>query len=138
MISLSILFANDDVLTQWVMTEVLTEAGFDVVSACRGQQVLELLSDTPEFDLLLVDLAMSDVVDEHQIACHWRQALPGRPIVYTGPDRSRLRRPLSLSESFLRTPFNAGVLLRTVDAALEDACFRTMRPEVPSRMQHVH
>ena len=33
MISLNILFANDDVLTQWVMADVLAEAGFTVVGA---------------------------------------------------------------------------------------------------------
>ena len=31
-----VLFADDDVLTQWIMTEVLTGVGYGVVSACRG------------------------------------------------------------------------------------------------------
>ncbi len=138
MISLNILFANDDVLTQWVMADVLAEAGFTVVGACRGTQVLELLDGAPDFDLLLIELALADTPPGIDIAHRWRQAMPGRPIIYTGPQREALREPLKYNESFLRTPFGAGLLLRTVDAALEDAFYRPAIPALLGHTQHIH
>ena len=126
MSSMSILFANDDVLTQWVMSEVLAEAGFSVVSACRAEQVIDLLDDAPEFDVLLADLTLSDSAGSLDVGRHWRDALPGRPVIYTGPDGSALRRPLLFGERFLVTPFSAGALLQTIDSALEDACFQPL------------
>ena len=138
MISLSVLFANDDVMTQWIMSEVLTGAGFDVVSACRCHEAMDLLRDGPECDVLLADLALSDMAEDHQLARAWQRALPGRPIIYTGPDRGVLRRPLAVNESFLRTPFSASLLLRTVDAALEEACFRPVFPPIADQQRHLH
>ena len=138
MISMNILFANDDVLTQWVMADVLTEAGFTVVGACRGTQVVELLDGTPDFDLLLIELALTDTPPGIDIAYRWHRAMPGRPIIYTAPHRSALREPLRHNETFLRAPFGAGLLLRTVDAALEDAFYRPALPSVPGASQHIH
>ena len=138
MISLNILFANDDVLTQWVMSDVLKRTGFVVTSVCRGGQVVDLLGDAPEFDLLLVDATLSDSSDQCEAARQWRRALPGRPIIFTGPDRNALRQPLQSNERFLRTPFSAAALLRTIDNALEAACFRPMLPPMAPLPQHMH
>ena len=138
MISLNILFANDDVMTQWVMADVLTEAGFTVFGACRGTQVVELLDGAPDFDLLLMELALNDTPPGIDVAHQWRRALPGRPIIYTGPHRDALREPLNDNESFLRAPFGAGLLLRAVDAALEDAFYRPALSARHRPSQHVH
>ena len=132
MISTHILFANDDVLTQWIMSEVLTDAGFSVASACREQQVIELLDDAPEFDLLLIDANLADVSQ------HWHTALPGRPIIYTGADRSALRRALRFGESFLRAPFGAGLLLRTIDVALAETFLCPPAPSLACGRHHVN
>ena len=135
--SVSVLFANDDVLTQWVMTEVLSEVGFSVVSACRGKQVVDLLSDSPEFDVLLIDLNLSDncLVE---IGNLWHCARQGRPVIYTGASREALLRPLQFHESFLKSPFSAASLLRVMDAALDDAAYRPLLPMMSGHIHHVH
>ena len=138
MISLNILFANDDVLTQWVMTEVLTGAGFTVASACRGSQVVELLEDASDFDMLLIDLALPDMAATSEIVEFWRGARPGRPILYTGARQDALREPLRRNEGFVRTPFSAGVLLRTIDLLLEEAFYQPALPAVIRSSNHVH
>jgi DNA-binding NtrC family response regulator len=136
---LSVLFANDDVLTQWVMTEVLIEAGFTVTSACRGNQVVELLDEAdPDFDILLVDLDLPDTRTAFDIGNVWRRARPGRPIIYTGTRRDALTQQFLLHESFLETPFTAATLLRAIDTALEDASFRPFPLAMTPRIQHVH
>ncbi len=138
MISLNILFANDDVLTQWVMTDVLTGAGFTVASACRGQQVIDLLRDSSDYDVLLIDTALLETENEAEIGQIWRKALPGRPLIFTGPPRDALRLQLHQNESFLCAPFSAGALLRAIDGALEDAFFRPIVPAPSNRSHHVH
>ena len=138
MISCNILFANDDVLTQWVMVEVLTGAGFTVSSACRGQQVMDMLSDAPDFDIMLIDTALPDSPGGDDVIQRWRNALPGRPIIHTGARRNSLGRPLLANESFLQMPFSAGSLLRIIDAALEEACFRPFLPATIRPNHHVH
>ncbi len=137
MMNSNVLFANDDVLTQWIMSDVLTEAGFSVVSACRGKQVLQLLSDTSEFDLLLVDVDLAQSA-HGDIGRVWHWTCPGRPLIYTGASRTPLLQPLQPHETFLKTPFSAGSLLRAVDTALEDASFRPMIPASRPATQHVH
>ncbi len=137
MINLSVLFANDDVLTQWVMTEVLSEVGFSVVSACRGKEVVELLSDAPAFDILLVDLNLADSC-LREIGDIWRRSRPGCPLIYTAASLQALPQPLQCNESFLKAPFSAASLLRVMDAALEDAAFRPIAPIRSQHMHHVH
>ena len=138
MLNSHVLFANDDVLTQWIMSDVLSEVGFSVTGVCRAQQAIDLLADDPDFDVLLADLTLSDAAETLDIGHHWNLVLPGRPVIYTGPDRSALRRPLRSGESFLVTPFSAGLLLRTIDRALEDAQFRPLGPVLPRDSYRAH
>ncbi len=136
---LSVLFANDDVLTQWVMTEALTEAGYTVVSACRGNQVIELLNDSAaDFDILLADVDLADTRSAFELGNLWRRARPGHPIIYTGARSDALTQPLQVHESFLATPFSAASLLRAIDVALDDASFRPFLPIVDQPIHHVH
>ena len=138
MFTVNVLFANDDVLTQWIMTEVLADAGFSVASACRVQQVIELLDDAPDFDVLLMDLKLPDCAACMDVGHHWRSALPGRPIIYTGTDTAALGRSLRFGESFLRTPFGAGALLRTIDCALEEVRYRPLAPALTHVRHQFH
>ena len=138
MVHTKILFANDDVLTQWVMTEVLQAAGFTVTNACRGSEVAGLLDGGADFDVLLADLDLTDVPPGMDIGERWRRAMPGRPAVFTGESRSVLMRPLQFQEAFLLHPFTATALLRTLDTVLEDARFGPLLPVVASRIHHVH
>ena len=132
-----ILFADDDVLTQWTMTEVLTQAGFVVTSACRGVEASQLLDRTPDFDLLLTDVDLPDNVNGHALADLWQSISPGRPVIYTGIKRGPVVRMLDHHEYFLEKPFNAAKLLHLVEWALEDASFRPFIATC-ARREHVH
>lgn len=133
-----ILFADDDVLTQWIMTEVLTEAGYDVVSACRGREAIELIDTHAEFDLLIVDMDLPDSLSGHDLAEIWRKTLPGRPVIFTGLKSGASMRLLDYHETFLEKPFSATKLLSAIEAALEDASFRPFLPGLSRRSHHVH
>jgi CheY-like chemotaxis protein len=133
-----ILFVDDDVWTQWVMTEVLTQSGYDVVSACRGIEAIALLEDAPAFDLLLTDVDLPDSVSAAELCEHWHHALPDCPIVYMGTANGRMSGLLNPHETFLQKPFGADRLLETIDAVLEDAYFKPFLPPMARRIHHVH
>lgn len=138
MITWSVLFANDDVLTQWEMTEAMVGAGFNVVGACRAKQVSDALCGNPDFDVLLLDLDLPEMASSYELGHAWRRALPGKPIIYTGTSRHSLMQPLLAHETFLKTPFDAGSLLQAIDVALEDASFKPMIPTQSRQIHHVH
>ncbi len=136
--SRTVLFADDDVLTQWVMTDVLRDAGFDVVSACRGTEAMWLLNKADEFDLLIADIDLPDSVSGIDLGHFWRQVQPGRPVLYLGTERYAGMRRLDAHETFLAKPFSPRLLLSAIESALEDAALRPVRPERPHGFCHVH
>jgi len=133
-----ILFADDDVLTQWIITDVLSNAGFGVVNACRGAEVMALLDGSNEFDLLLTEMDLPDHIDGRRLADHWATLLPGRPVVYSGRQHASTSRMLRQNEYFIEKPFEAAKLLQLVDWALEDAMIRPIQPAAIGFRPHVH
>ena len=134
----SVLFVDDDVFTQWIMTEVLTDAGFDVVSACRGAEAVRLLTDAPDFDLLITDVDLPDNVGGTDLGQVWRSAVPGRPTLYTGTRRHPATRHLASNEFFLNKPFTPEMLLDLIGLALEEAVFRPAMAVWAGRASLVH
>ena len=134
----TILFVDDDVLTQWIMADVLTEAGYDVVSACRGTEALRLLTDAPEFDLLITDVDLPDSLCGTDLGQMWRAALPGRPTLYTGTSRPHATRHLAAHEFFLAKPFTPETLLDLVALAMQEAVIRPALPALTRRQSLVH
>ena len=133
----TVLLADDDVLTHWTTAEVLAMAGFNVVSACRAAEVLRLMRTQAEFDLLLADLDLMGEVGDLALD-RWRAKCPGRPVIYTGLHRSPAIAVLEQHEHFIAKPFGAAKLLRTVNAAMEEASFRPLLPVLRRRSHHVH
>ncbi len=133
----SILFADDDVLTQWVMTEVLSQSGYTVTSVCRCEDAIQLLQGDPGFDLLLADLDLPDALGGSSLVVQWREALPGRAAIFTSALASPLR-SLGRHEHFLRRPFSAARLLEVVEFAMEEALFQPVYPGMTQGLQHVH
>lgn len=133
----SILFVDDDVLTQWVMTEVLSRSGYTVTSVCRCEDAIKLLQDTADFDLLLVDLDLLDALDSSSLITQWREATSGRAVIFTSVLTFPLRR-LNRHEHFMQRPFSAGRLLEAVEFAMEEALFQSTYPGAMHGLQHVH
>ena len=121
----TILFVDDDVLTQWIMSEVLSEAGFSVTSACRGSEASQLIEQSDEFDLLLTDFDLPDEVSGTDLSARWRELYPRRPVIYTSGRSLAVTGQLDANEAFVQKPFDAGGLLRMIDGLLGE---RWMQP----------
>jgi CheY-like chemotaxis protein len=132
-----VLFVDDDVLNQWLMTESLKSEGFIVTGVCRGAEALRMLNDGYEFDLLLTDFVMPDGMSGFELAAHWRRVQPGRPIIYTGADPLLAIGVLKSDEGFVRKHADAPDLLDVVDRLLHETRL-SMLPEPPRRPPYRH
>ena len=134
----SILFVDDDVMTQWTMTDVLTDAGFDVSSVCRGADALALIGRDAEFDVLLTELDLPDGLNGLQLASQWRQRLPNRPVIFIGGAGSLPLGHLRTNDIFFEKPFHTGRLLEAIVTAIDDAHYRPLLRTPSWPMHHVH
>jgi signal transduction histidine kinase/DNA-binding response OmpR family regulator/HAMP domain-containing protein len=55
---MKIMMVDDDLRSIFALSALLERVGLDVVSAERGEQAVELLEQTPDVDLVLVDIMM--------------------------------------------------------------------------------
>ena len=137
MISRTILFVDDDALTQWVMADALTEAGCEVTSACRGMEACRLIEEAHGFDVLITDIDLPDVLTGTDLARVWHGASPNRPVLYIGSVNHPAVRHLERHETFLAKPFTPDMLLDAVQQVLEDAAYGRPRA-AGARVCHVH
>ena len=134
----SILFADDDVITQWTMTDLLTEAGFEVSSVCRGSEALALIERDAEFDLLLTEIDLPDGCDGLRVARHWRERLINRPVIFLGMSGCIPLGYLGSQDIFFEKPFDSRRLLRSIVTAIDDAQYRPLSPAASWPSHHSH
>ncbi len=80
----SILVVDDEAVIRDLMTEILTDEGFEVVSAPDGPEALNSLRDRRDFQLLFTDIMMPEM-DGIQLIREARRIAPSMiPIVMTG------------------------------------------------------
>ncbi len=56
-----VLIIDDEPLVRWSLSSGLRAAGFDVVTATSGSEALELTCESPQPDVVLLDLHLYDV-----------------------------------------------------------------------------
>lgn len=134
----SILFVDDDVITQWTMTDVLTDAGFDVTSACRGIEAMAHIKQDAEFDVLLTEIDLPDGVSGLQLAQRWRQRLGPRPVIFMGMNGCIPLGQLGWHEIFVEKPFAPDRLLETILAAIDEAHYRSFARLASRPVDHLH
>ncbi len=127
MINKAVLFVDDDVLTQWLMTEALADAGYEVTSACRGAEASQLLHAAHGFDLLVTDIDLPDLLSGTDLGRLWEMASTNRPVLYIGTPGHPAVRHLASHEGFLAKPFTPAMLLSAVENVWEEAVFQPAR-----------
>lgn len=105
----TILFVEDEPLLGELMTEALTDKGFEVQAVPDAGGALRYLLSGAEVDVLFTDIDLGEGMDGAQLAKLAREMRPGLPIVYasgrrsmsdiaTVPDSVFLPKPYSLNQ----------------------------------------
>lgn len=117
----TVLLAEDEQVVRDLTARILTEVGFDVLSADGGHQAVALAQqhDGP-IDLLLTDVVMADI-NGCELARQILQRIPSIPVVLmSGHSRASLAQYGVQQEefAFLQKPFSPQTLIDAVNEAL--------------------
>ena len=111
----TILFVEDEPLLGELMTEALTDRGFDVEVAPDAGHALRYLLSGAEVDVLFTDIDLGAGMDGATLAQIAREMRPTLPIVYASGRRSLSELETVPNSTFLQKPYS----LNQVDATIE-------------------
>ena len=77
---LRVLVVDDEPLIRWSIAETLGSAGHHVLEAADAAAARRVLDETPNLDLVLLDLRLPDSSDLALLA-HVRQKAPNTPVI---------------------------------------------------------
>jgi CheY-like chemotaxis protein len=98
---------EDELLISKMISEVLSENGFDVHAVADGETALRYLDSEPEVDVLFTDINLDGGMDGSMLAKHARERRPEMPIVYcSGRYSPSAFAPLMPRSIFLKKPYN--------------------------------
>ncbi len=116
-----ILLVEDDGFVRGYVARLLTETGYDVVTATDGAEALLVALGASDFDLVITDIRMP-VMDGRELGARLRAERPELPLIYlSGYDTAVETLPLPPGRGqvgFLAKPFEAAALLGRVYALL--------------------
>ncbi len=102
-----------------ILNDYLEHWKFSSSLAKSGGQALEILSENPGFDLVITDLAMSDM-DGIELTQKMQQQYPGLPVILmNGADDEQYKQYPGLFRSVLPKPVRQNMLCNQVLAALD-------------------
>ncbi|MDK1021587.1 MAG: response regulator [Candidatus Hydrogenedentes bacterium] len=117
----SILVVDDEAVIRDLMTEILTEEGYDVEAARDGLHALECLRERPDFAMLFTDIMMPEM-DGIELIREARHVSPDViPIVMTGHATLETARAAVKEGAYdyVLKPFSIGEIRVAIDNALE-------------------
>jgi len=116
----TILIVDDEPAIVSFANQVLTRAGYQTACASNGAEGLRVAEALGQFDLLLTDLVMPDVMGD-ELARRLRRRLPDLKVLYLTGYSERLfrqRTALWADEAFLDKPTTMKGLLEAVSLLL--------------------
>jgi DNA-binding NtrC family response regulator len=103
----NVLIVEDEVLISELVSEVLSENGFDVHAVSNGESALSYLDSGPEVDVLFTDINLEGRMDGSMLAKEVRERRPDLPIVYcSGRYSPSAVAPLMSRSIFVKKPYN--------------------------------
>jgi CheY-like chemotaxis protein len=109
-----ILFVEDEPLLGELMTEVLTDKGFDVQAVPDARCALRHLQSGAEVDVLITDIDLGSGMDGAQLAKIAREMRPKLPVVYASARRSMEHFPTVPGSIFLPKPYSVSQVDQTL------------------------
>lgn len=103
----NVLVVEDEVLISEMVSDVLSENGFDVHTETNGETALSYLESSPEVDVLFTDINLEGRMDGSTLAKAARERRPDLPIVYcSGRYSSTAIMPLMPRSIFVKKPYD--------------------------------
>jgi len=113
---IKVLLVEDETLIAELMTEVLTEHGFEVHAALDAAQALDHLAADQNVDVLFTDVNLGDGMDGAELAQRARELRPDLPIVYaSGRHTAGTIAPLVSRSLFLNKPYHPEDVCALID-----------------------
>ncbi len=78
-----VLIVEDEFLIRLMLSESLTDEGYDVAEASSGEQALGILADDPSaVDLVLTDIQLGAAMNGYELARQLRELAAELPIIF--------------------------------------------------------
>ncbi|MFY9643131.1 MAG: response regulator [Rhodomicrobium sp.] len=136
-----ILSVDDDALNRDILTEYLTDAGYEVIEAGDGDTALELLGETADIDAILLDRMMPrldgmEVLKAVKADARYRDI----PVIMQSAASAREQILQGIKAGvyyYLTKPYEDQMLLAIVAAALKDAADKKGLREEAGRQKRI-
>ena len=112
-----ILVVEDEPLVRMVTSEILMDAGFQVIEAAHAEQALAILEQAP-VALVLTDVDMPGELDGLALRGVLRERSPDLPVIVTSGGVRPGAPPPNLDGPFIAKPYTADALIATVTTYL--------------------
>lgn len=116
----TILLVEDEDMVRAVAERALSRQGYTVITACDGEQGLEMLAANAQIDLLLSDVVMPNM-DGPTMVGQARAARPDLPVLFmSGYAEEQLRKSIDIANvGFLPKPFSVAQLMEAVRGVMD-------------------
>ncbi len=114
--SRTIVITEDDESVKNLVSDVLSEAGHEVITASNGEEAVILISDSPDsVDLVVLDVIMP-VLGGYEAADRIREIRPDIPLIFcSGYKEEQNQKDILEKSRFLAKPYSMAQLLHTIN-----------------------
>ncbi len=121
--SYTLLIAEDDGTSYYLMEEILIDQGFNLLHAKNGKEAVEMVNKKGQIDLILMDVKMP-VMDGYQAIAKIREAWPDIPVIaqtaFASP-RDEVRALKAGANDFISKPINENIFLEKIRDLLQSS-----------------
>ncbi len=114
-----VLVVEDEFLIRLSAVESIQEAGFEVVEAASADEAIAILESRLDISVLFTDIQMPGSMDGLKLAAAVRNRWPPIKIMATSGQVRLSPGDLPQGGLFLPKPYNAAVLMNTLEALME-------------------
>ena len=117
-----VLIVDDDPMVREISAELMGSRNYDVAEAASGEEALDKLKSGEQFDLLFVDVVLSDRLSGFDLAREARTLIPDIKVLYTtGHGEQALTKSTDLDDAphLIKKPYRQRELLTQVRRVLD-------------------
>ena len=117
----TVLFVEDEPLVRLVGSDLLNDAGYDVLEAANAGEAMQILEERGPVGLLVTDIRMPGQIDGLQLARIVHRRWPTMKLLLTSADTMLRKEEIPDAGHFLPKPYTGEHLRREVGTMLSGA-----------------